>query len=814
MASNRSTFSPRAAEPSSNHFRCLVIVAGCGSSKSANTVRSVAQIQRDEDDLTLEDLELLPCKIPEFDTAFEQINEHFSQLVHLNNAVTDRVVQVKQAHAASFGAFKVQTLPATCTDRVLLDLLLNTGQAGARPSSDDIKKLVSLPSVRAADVKLGQAVEELHEYLAQRDVQTFSLMSSKGYLTHRLPPLVDFDHDLPLAPKQVTAVNGALEKLRAQLGDKFNLVLLVKPTAAFGAQIFYSRLLKRTAVATEAATDGEAGEAEECSHTTLLDIFSFQEAAEIKEAEACLLDRTQLLALSLKAIPVPEWEMVSDHRVLLKTRIGQSDTELNTKVRKLLSEVNTALFKLMNAGAKSHGSIRLQDAVVHVVRSLVSVMREHHEKVKLSQPLKELVKISLMVRFEQSDRSSHKFDLELKVELKEGGFPAFPDCLPVKAAQVYSALMSLKDDIIKALQELPTISDAVDQLLDEAKGFYELAPEAASTHGMSMMEIVKSSKAVATNLDSIFDANQLFAAMGDHVKRIVDDLDAAKPAVEELLQKEMAICPTDLWCLLQDLEAKGFARSLLHKQVWRGNSVRSLLHKQVWHGNCVRSLLHKQVWHGNSARSLLHKQVWRGNSVRSLLHKQVWHGNYVRSLLHKQVWHGNSVRSLLHKEVWRGNSVRSLLHKQVWHSDFVRSLLHKQVWHGNLLRSFLHKQVWHVNGVRSLLHKQVWHGNSVRSLLNEQVWHGNSLRSLLHKQVWHGNCVRSLLNKQVWHGNSVCPLLHKQVWHGNCVRPLLHKQVWHGSFVRSLLHKEVWHGNCMHSLLYMQFWQGNVVAIT
>ena len=50
----------------------------------------------------------------------------------------------------------------------------------------------------------------------------------------------------------------------------------------------------------------------------------------IKEAEAFLVDRAQLLALRTKAMEAPQWEILADHRVHLATAIPV--TELRIQV--------------------------------------------------------------------------------------------------------------------------------------------------------------------------------------------------------------------------------------------------------------------------------------------------------------------------------------------------------------------------------------------------------------------------------------------------------------------------------------------------
>lgn len=69
--------------------------------------------------------------------------------------------------------------------------------------------------------------------------------------------------------------------------------------------------------------------------------------------------------------------------------------------------------------------------------------------------------------------------------------PPAPTCLhlPHQSRELWSRLEDLKLKIGSALALLPEISEDVDQLVEQAREFYELAPEAAARHHLSMMEV-------------------------------------------------------------------------------------------------------------------------------------------------------------------------------------------------------------------------------------------------------------------------------------------------------------------------------------
>lgn len=504
---------------------------GCGSSKADSTVLAIPEHQRDPDDFTIEPIELEVCNIPEFDETFFKIQENLNQLINLNNTVNDGVAEVKAAYATATGAYEVEVSVAPSTDRVLLDLFCDE-PGFPRPLISEVRKLITNADVRAADIALERARGALHRYIASCETQPFTLRAEgdNGVLI-MVPSTSGPPPDQP--PEQLTAFNSALTKMRELVAGAYRLGIFVKPTAAFGTQMIHGRLLKH-------ATD-VLGEGHVYEPATLLDVCVSPEVSKIKEAEAYLMDRAQQLALRTRNLSDPTWEVIADHRVNLATLIP--DPELRTQIRKLLLGVNISLFKLMNAGTMSRGPSRMQDAVVEVARALAKVVKDRHRYSSLPYPLKTLLKINPEVYFgDPDDPSVPAFDFSFNVDLHENSFLVPPpDCLPEDAAEVYNSIDFLKSAINDAMTQLPLISDQVDELLEKAKSFYEMAPEAAASHRMGMMEAVKSGKAVGINLKVLFDTNRLFVALGDHVKRVADDLAAGKLPAIKLIEDELGI---------------------------------------------------------------------------------------------------------------------------------------------------------------------------------------------------------------------------------------------------------------------------------
>eukprot|EP00798_Chlamydomonas_sp_ICE-L_P011013 gene11013-18977_t len=505
--------------------------SGCGSSKGDNIALAIPEHQRDPDDFTIEPMELVVCDIPEFDDTFNRIQENLNELINLNNTVNDGVAEVKAAFATVTGAYEVEVTIAPSTDRILIDMF--SDEPGfPRPALNEVRKLITTPDIRQADIALERARGALHRYLAGCENQPFTLRAEGDNGSVIMVPSTSSSPDIPMLPEQLTAFNSALADFRQLLHGKFRVGVYVKPTAAFGTKMIYGRLLKH-ATDDVAPDDGHVYEP-----ASLLDVCVTPEVAKIKESEAFLMDRAQQLALRTRTMTNPTWEIIADHRVNITTLIP--DPELRSQVRKLLLGVNTALFKLLNAGTMCRvrklllgvnialfkllnagtmcrGPSRMQDAVVEVARAVAQTIKDRHRYSNLPYPLKTLVTINPEVVFgDPDDESAPAFDFQFNVWLHDNAFIApFPSCLPDDAQEVFNSLDFLKGQISEALTALPIISDSIDELLEQAKplnpklqtqtqtskprnfideflgqakAFYELAPEAAAARGMMMME--------------------------------------------------------------------------------------------------------------------------------------------------------------------------------------------------------------------------------------------------------------------------------------------------------------------------------------
>lgn len=479
---------------------------GCGASKSLNTAPLVLEQQRDAEDYALEPIQLQTTNIEEFDAVFSRLCALLNRLIELNNVVHHSVADIKAAFAPLSGGYELCVTFAPSTDMVLLDLRSWRG-TNQRPAPHAVAKLLQDPQVQQADRDLETARVALHEHLASISptVHVPLKVTRDGALT--------VEEGTP-APPQVEAFNTALAKLRQAAAAVGYVSIAVKPALACGTNTVRASMVKGSMALWRTAL------VQPC---TLLDLASKPQGRMILEAEAFLVDRAQHLAHRIKGLEV-HWEVVANCHIVPTAPLPHSDTQ--QQVDKLVSAINMALFRMLNSGASVGKPASLSNAVAETVRPVLDALVTKHMGTPMASKLKSLVSIEPAVFFHRDDEGvPPSFDFQFNVKLAEGaGVADFPQNLTERTLLMYTCIERLKANISVSLEELPAISEEVDSLLEEAKEFYELCPEAAARMGFSMMDAVKCSKATGGNLRVLYSTQELFLAFGENVKRVADEL--------------------------------------------------------------------------------------------------------------------------------------------------------------------------------------------------------------------------------------------------------------------------------------------------
>ncbi|KAL6761783.1 hypothetical protein V8C86DRAFT_765874 [Haematococcus lacustris] len=119
----------------------------------------------------------------------------------------------------------------------------------------------------------------------------------------------------------------------------------------------------------------------------------------------------------------------------------------------------------------------------------------------------------------------------------------FPAGLNQQGQELFMRIESLCNAVSHALTTLPSISEQLEEEMEKAREFYELAPEVAAAKGMPMMQAAKTGKAVGANLkvcwSCVAERQSLFKSFNANVQRVVNDL-AEAPAVAAAVLAEQA----------------------------------------------------------------------------------------------------------------------------------------------------------------------------------------------------------------------------------------------------------------------------------
>mmetsp|Transcript_32463 Transcript_32463/g.96906 ORF Transcript_32463/g.96906 Transcript_32463/m.96906 type:complete len:585 (-) Transcript_32463:369-2123(-) len=501
---------------------------GCGASKSISTVGpQELESQRDAEDYSLEPVTLQITNIDEFDAVFTRLCALLNRLVELNNGVHCAVAEAKAAFAPVSGGFQLDVDFVPSADTVLLSMRTQRGQV---PDVDGVQQLAQSASVKQADADVEEARRTLHAFLREQAAGQSVRIGRDGLLawTPQASPA-----DVP-PPEQVKHFNECLSKLRSLLGNQTVVIITVVPAVAAG--------IPTVGVTIQKAAMQGVGFRTATKPASLLDIYSTQQGASIKAAEAFLADRAQKLAHRTKGLDM-EWEVTTSYTVMHANEIENED--IQDQVDQLLKGVNLALFRLLNGCASSARAASLTNAVVEIVRPVLEAIKAKHANTHLSHRMRQMVSVRPEVEFQNEEEGvPPSFDFQVNIQLKpEAQVPTFPNCLPDLNLALLHAVEGVKQSIADALNELPAISVETDDLLERAKEFYELCPDAAAQMGFSMMDAVRCSKATGYNLKTLYETQDLFLGFGENIKRVADELADSSRAVAELLE---ATLPTRL----------------------------------------------------------------------------------------------------------------------------------------------------------------------------------------------------------------------------------------------------------------------------
>lgn len=286
------------------------------------------------------------------------------RLVELNNGVNEAVAEVKAAYAAAADVFELEVSVGPSSDTVLIDLFANPTGKGIRMNPDTVLQMLESEDMRNADAELEHARAEMNDMLASSEAHVSVRVTRDGNAIEQ------FGVPEATSPQQLQIFNACLAKLHDLIGTKGYLQVTVKPALAFGTQTLKAKLLRRVPGTSAISGIRESVPVMEACSTSCGD--------SIKDAEAFLVDRSQVLALRTKGIEGLDLHVVSGHKAVLGSPEAIANDDLRDQVMSILQAVNVALFKLLNAGASAKAPATLANSVVEVVRPMLELLKEKH----------------------------------------------------------------------------------------------------------------------------------------------------------------------------------------------------------------------------------------------------------------------------------------------------------------------------------------------------------------------------------------------------------------------------------------------------